>query len=254
MANWQWYRHEYKLLLLESFNLRLEEEVVPFLDAVKEAQQDYSAIVFRRVNISGTYDFNNEIVLRNRRYKGVPGVFVLTPLKVNGSDLHVLVNRGFVPLKNSSRDKRAIYRQDPFVETTVLIKDGERRKAFAPKDPDFKDQWIDAWLRVDIEKIQKQMPYPLLPVYFEIMDQESVEDTKKRIVHSDAGQDELLTLAGREAIINPDLSKVKFPVPMYSTIVPAGRHLGYVYQWSAMAVMVFIAGIILQLRRPRAQR
>ncbi|MGH2524968.1 MAG: SURF1 family protein, partial [Anaerolineales bacterium] len=56
------------------------------------AQLEYRPVIAR-----GEYDFANEIVLRNRAHAGQPGVHVLTPLKLTGSDVAVLVNRGWIP-------------------------------------------------------------------------------------------------------------------------------------------------------------
>lgn len=51
---------------------------------------------FRRVRVSGTWDAAHEIVLGGRSRDGSPGVHLLTPLRVAGSDTALLVNRGWV--------------------------------------------------------------------------------------------------------------------------------------------------------------
>jgi surfeit locus 1 family protein len=50
---------------------------------------------FRRVVISGTYDYDHEITLTNRSRNGSPGVNIITPLR-GMSDTAILVNRGWV--------------------------------------------------------------------------------------------------------------------------------------------------------------
>jgi cytochrome oxidase assembly protein ShyY1 len=251
MSYWQWCRHQQKLIIIDNFNKRLEEPPLEF----ESLGADWDGLIHRRAIISGTYDFDHEMILRNRRYKSSPGVLVLTPLHLDSGKGTVVVNRGFIPLNRSVGEARSAFRSDQHARFIGLIKANEVPKMLAPQDPEVikGGPWIDAWLRVDLVKIQKQLPYPILPVYLEVMEDESLEKTKERIVHTDAGQDELLTLAGREAIHPQDLSNEKFPIPMYDTIVPAGRHLGYVYQWALMALITFLAGVILQLRPPRAE-
>jgi surfeit locus 1 family protein len=48
------------------------------------------------VIVSGTPDFENEIVVTGRSRNGSPGVYIVTPVRVPGSIPAVLVNRGWV--------------------------------------------------------------------------------------------------------------------------------------------------------------
>ena len=50
----------------------------------------------RRVTLTGTWDYARERVWGARTYEGVPGVAVLTPLKIS-SDAAVFVDRGWAP-------------------------------------------------------------------------------------------------------------------------------------------------------------
>lgn len=58
------------------------------------ATRDSAMARYRRVQLSGHYDYARELVLTSRGYNGAPGVHVLTPLVVAGGD-PVLVNRGW---------------------------------------------------------------------------------------------------------------------------------------------------------------
>ena len=51
----------------------------------------------RRATVRGTYDYSQEIVLRNRTLNEIPGVHVIVPLRIVGSDAAVLVDRGWIP-------------------------------------------------------------------------------------------------------------------------------------------------------------
>src|SRR5439155_8016313 len=50
-----------------------------------------------RVIARGRYDHGHDIVLRGEALQGVPGVHVVTPLRMAGTDTAILVDRGFVP-------------------------------------------------------------------------------------------------------------------------------------------------------------
>ena len=62
---------------------------------------DEDDLIFRRVRVAGTYDAANELLVRFRSRKGLPGYEVVTPLRTD--DGVVLVNRGWVPLDVGDR-------------------------------------------------------------------------------------------------------------------------------------------------------
>lgn len=52
---------------------------------------------FRKVVAQGRYLADKTILIENRKYLGRTGFHVVTPLKIEGSSLIVLVNRGWIP-------------------------------------------------------------------------------------------------------------------------------------------------------------
>lgn len=65
----------------------------------------------RRVAVRGNWVPERTVFIDNRTYKGVAGFHVVTPVKITGSDLHVLVMRGWVA--HDVRDRLRL----PAVET-----------------------------------------------------------------------------------------------------------------------------------------
>ena len=65
-------------------------------DAGSLALTDTTGIRFRRVRVTGTPDYDHELILAARSHKGAPGVNLLTPVRLAGRDTAVLVNRGWV--------------------------------------------------------------------------------------------------------------------------------------------------------------
>ena len=49
----------------------------------------------RRARVEGVLDYSQEFVVTGRSRNGSPGVHILTPMRVTGSDTAVLVNRGW---------------------------------------------------------------------------------------------------------------------------------------------------------------
>lgn len=259
LSVWQWSRYLEKLEVIRVLDQNIDQPPAPIADLITTSSvMPWSTIFHRRVSVAGTYDYDHEVILRNRRYKGFSGAHVITPMKLDNTETWILVNRGFIPLENSSQDSRKIYRKEARGSFTGLVKESMRQKIFSPSDPESGKNlpWVDAWLRIDVPKIAKQLPYEILPVYLETMNTSDARAAVEEVVAADSsGKDELLNLSGRGGLTQnfgmnaPDLD---YPVPIFNTIIPPGRHLGYVYEWATMAIAVILIGLVLQMRRPRA--
>lgn len=69
------------------------------------AVQPFEGLEFRRVIVNGEFLRDWNIYLDNRPYKGAAGFYVLTPMRIAGSDMHVLVARGWVKRDIADRTK-----------------------------------------------------------------------------------------------------------------------------------------------------
>ena len=125
----------------------------------------------RRATVRGVFDYDQEVILRNRTYGEVPGVHQLVPLRIAGSDAAVLVDRGWIPFEFSSPEQRAQFRNATGeVEVQGILRNSQtRRNSLSPADPPLGPERarLDAWFRVDLPRIQEQVPYRLLPLYLE---------------------------------------------------------------------------------------
>jgi len=65
---------------------------LPLVDLPHDTAQAH----YRAASVEGRYDYAHELVLSNRTRRGSPGVDLLTPVHILGSDTAVLVNRGWV--------------------------------------------------------------------------------------------------------------------------------------------------------------
>jgi len=76
---------------------------------------DIDAIEYRRVLVKGEFARDWPVYLENRPYRGAAGFYVIMPLKIAGTDMHVLVARGWVPRNMADRAKL------PAIPTSVGI-------------------------------------------------------------------------------------------------------------------------------------
>src|SRR5689334_37523 len=90
---WQLDRLAQRRAFNNSLNTRMAQPAL----TLTRAAIDPAALEYRRVEVRGVYDPTQEIVLRNRELDGTPGVHILTPLRLSGSDTAVLIDRGWLP-------------------------------------------------------------------------------------------------------------------------------------------------------------
>lgn len=135
------------------------------------AGDDYESLRYRRAVVTGAFDPEHELLTRNQVYREQAGFHVVTPLVDDGGA--VLVNRGWVPLALDTPpiDDAA----PPPGEGTVIgwVNPTQTRPALGPTDP--VDGVLDVMNRVDIERIQQQVPYELAPVYIVLEGDASTE-------------------------------------------------------------------------------
>jgi surfeit locus 1 family protein len=120
----------------------------------------------------------------------------------------VLVDRGWIPQAQNNASGQAQYNvpgQVTVAGYAALSQELSGRETVIPDEPQ------SEWYRIDIEAIQAQMPYDLLPIY----------------VYAAPGDDQELPYRREQEI---DLSE--------------GPHLGYALQWFTFSLGLGIAYII----------
>lgn len=93
LGNWQSRRAEEKRGLAERYERASRAAPVP-VPAMPAKAGD---LAFKHLSATGEFVSRYTVLLDNKVYKGRPGYFVVTPLRIAGGTLHVLVNRGWVP-------------------------------------------------------------------------------------------------------------------------------------------------------------
>jgi surfeit locus 1 family protein len=182
-----------------------------------------TALVGRRVRASGTYLNDQSVLLRGQKSEGgVDGVHLITPLRLSGADVAVLVDRGWLPAEQARPESRAAFAIDREVTLEGIALAGQPRPdtPLAARDlPMPGETRIDAWVRVDIGKMQAQVGAPLLPIYIEQL---------------------------------PAPDGPRLPRPDDPQKLDEGSHLGYALQWfafSAILAVVYAALIRQELGR-----
>ena len=116
---------------------------------------------WRRVIVTGTFDFDHQIVLAGRAHDGSPGVYILTPLKPDAPAPPILINRGWVYSADAQNVDLSKFDEDPhqtihaWVGEFVYNDTSPARTASTPY----------AWRRLDASQLPSAFPYPVAPFY-----------------------------------------------------------------------------------------
>lgn len=114
---WQLDRAAQKKALQHAIESQAAADVMP-ASALPANEAEAEAKRYRRITLRGRWLPEHTVYLENRQMRGVPGFFVMTPLKLPAGDA-VLVQRGWLPRNMADRTKIAAYRT-PEGEVEVL--------------------------------------------------------------------------------------------------------------------------------------
>lgn len=120
---------------------------------------ELAELEYRRVQLDGDFDYAHQIALKNQFRGQEPGVNLVTPLLLPDGRA-ILVARGWVPLAQSTPADWPQFEAAPSETVVGMLQESQTLAgAKSPEEPQIE------WFRVDIEAIQQQMPYELLPVF-----------------------------------------------------------------------------------------
>jgi surfeit locus 1 family protein len=174
------------------------------------------SLVERRVTARGRYDHAYDIVLRGQALQGIPGVVVVTPLRLAGSDSAVLIERGFVPTPDAvTVDVRALAEPGELQVTGLVgrLDSGGGRPLTR--------QGTTTWGRLDVAALRDTLPYPILSMFIRQL---------------------------------PDSSLPAFPRRLDPAPIDEGPHLSYALQWFFFAAMAVAFAFLVIGRRRDSRR
>jgi surfeit locus 1 family protein len=215
---WQLRRLDEKRSFNRNITAALNQPPLPLSDGPVNPAE----LHFRRVVVTGTFDNAQEIAIRNQFLADdTPGLHLITPLRLKGSDQAVLVDRGWIPRGDSDPEPADLAAYDLPGEITlegIAYQTQTRPSSLSPLDPPLKEGQtrLVAWFRVDIDRIQAQLPYPLLPIFI-------------------------------RQLPGPTADPKGLPRQESGITLDEGPHLGYALQWfSFAAILVLTYGIFLR--------
>ncbi|GMR32107.1 hypothetical protein PMAYCL1PPCAC_02302 [Pristionchus mayeri] len=174
---WQVARLQWKLKLLEYLEKRLND---PAVDFPIDDLDSLDSLEYRRVHIKGRFLHEREFLLspRGRFDPGLKnddsqgsllsssdmsshGAHVVTPFLISGSNLIIMVNRGWIPRGKMNRESRLNSEEKGEVTIDAIVRKSEHRPQFVGANQPEKG----VWFYKDFNEMAKQAG--TAPIYVE---------------------------------------------------------------------------------------
>lgn len=210
---WQWHKAERKMELQSLLDARSREPAV----SLPAAPADADALRYRTVAVRGHYEPQYQILIDNRVHQERAGYHVVTPLRVEGSETRVLVNRGWVeaPAEHARQPEIATPTGTVELKAVAVLPPAKFFVLAAEKAPSSYGGWQPVWQNLDLARYRLAVPFAVQPVVLQL-DPESPSG----FVRDWPRPDERIE-----------------------------RHLGYAWQWFGFAVAAVALWIATHLRR-----
>lgn len=114
------------------------------------------------ISVTGEYEPQWQVFLDNRQENDMPGVQVITPLKIDGSDTRILINRGWVGWAHGRQVMPVVATPKGKVQLHGLAFVPSTKKFFLM--PEHPDESSKLWERLDLVRFEKLIAHPLQPV------------------------------------------------------------------------------------------
>lgn len=213
---WQLDRAQQKRAVQAAYDARLSDARVQIEPRLQAADN----LRFYRVVAEGTYEPTYQILIDNRVQNGRVGYHVITPLRIRGSDVRVLVNRGWVPL-GQSREVLPPAPAPAGLQKVTGVATVPRDKVFTLGETEpLGDAWAPLWQHMDMKRYAEAVPFPLQPVV---------------------------------VLLDPDSAAGGFERQWLRLDAGIAVHQGYAFQWFMLAATLLVIYVVIGVRAARAR-
>lgn len=166
---WQYHKAESGKAIQASYASSLENEALNLPDRLEDLAKPENLDFWRykKVRIKGQYDTKYQILLDNQVENDRAGFHVITPLKLEGKNDYVLINRGWVAGGASHGDIPVISTPSEPVEIVGLVW-VPGKKIFTLESDAEKTTWNTVWQNMDMERYQKSVAIHILPIVIKL--------------------------------------------------------------------------------------
>ncbi len=216
---WQLDRLEQK----RNYNAEVRAQLAASPVDVRELGETWPAdLAGRRAAATGVFDYANQVGIKNRKYKDALGVKLLTPFHLTGSDLVLMVDRGWIPVDALPSDWYLFDEEEGEIRIVGLLRPSGSLSPAARGGRAVAIPSDRLWHREDLDALARESGLPLAPLFL-------------------------------ERALDPD-EEYSFPRRQaWESELNEGNHLGYALQWYTFSLILGIGYVILVRRRSTRQ-
>ncbi len=160
---WQYNKAHLKQDIQNSYNESLDNEALNL-----PAQLDnLDTWKHKKVKIKGHYETEYQILLDNQVEGSRGGFHVVTPLKIEGRNDYVLINRGWIAGGATHTEIPLINTPEELLEIVGLVW-VPSKKIFTLESKAQKSQWDKVWQHMDLERYQNSVAIKVLPIVIKL--------------------------------------------------------------------------------------
>ena len=200
-------------------------------DSLAELMRRPDAYRYRRARVRGLYIPDGDLLLRGRAMEGRPGVHLVTPLRIAGTDTAILVLRGWIPAPDAATADPRPYAEPGSQEVEGIIETTSNAGGPIPVPETVNGAPVATYQRINTRALRGSITYPLLPVYLQIL----------------PGPSSAAPAPGGGSGA-PALQRVPLPP------LDEGPHLGYAIQWFGFASVAIIGMLVVLVKQHRDER
>lgn len=209
LGSWQLGRAQEKRELKAQFDAHASAPPINVSGAELAAKE----VELHRVQARGVFDPGHAVFIDNRIHHGVVGYHVVMPLRLEGSDRHVLVNRGWIAgLKTRAALPEVRTPREAIAVSGVAVVPGKRMLELSGEVMEG-----PVWQNLTIERYRQARPVSIQP--FVIRQDSALEDGLLR----------------------------EWDAPDFGI----NKHYGYAFQWFALALTLLVFYAVTRYRRRR---
>jgi surfeit locus 1 family protein len=168
LGSWQLDRAAWKQALIDTERETAGQSPQPLL-AVVEAG---GVLDFRPVLARGRYELDRQLLVDNRIHEGRAGYHVLTPLRLEGYDGVVLVNRGWLPMGRTRADLPPLPGPDGVVPVAGTIARLPEKIFRLDAAEERVTGWPQVIQHVDFAAIEQRLGHAVLPVILQLANED----------------------------------------------------------------------------------
>ncbi len=164
-GQWQWTKATIKANLQKELDARGVEPAIQ----IPSTRVDAQSLLYRKIVAQGRYEPQHQILIDNRMHRGQAGYHVITPLRLEGSEIRVLINRGWVPARADHRLVPLIATPSGSVEVSGSASvPGSRFFTLEADNASIKSEWQSVWQNLDMERYSQAVNFPIQPIVIQL--------------------------------------------------------------------------------------